>query len=65
MANEKLMIEPIYLGVIQDVIDRFLYLQDEERQQYILSLANLHKQERYAIDCEIVDGTRRYKTLRK
>jgi hypothetical protein len=65
MANEKLMIEPIYLEVIQDVIDRFLYLHERERDEYIDSIMALHKQERYAIDCEVVEGTRRYKTLIK
>lgn len=59
----EVLIEQKKLEAIQDVIDRFMYLPEDETQQYIDSLKNLHKQERYAIDCKIVDGVRQYRKL--
>ena len=50
------------MEIVQDVIDRLLYLSDNDRKAFLDKLNGLFKS--YAIDVQVVGGLRIYKTKR-
>ena len=61
--QEVVAFSPKQLDFIQDVLDRFLYLDEEAQVKYMKSLKELHKQERFAVPYKVVKGTRVYKKI--
>lgn len=50
------------MEIVQDVIDRLLYLPDNDRKTFLDNLRGLFNS--YNIDVEVVGGLRIYKTKR-
>ena len=63
MTAEQLRIEEDRKAVIQDVIDRLLYLSPEDRETYVKCLETL--KEIYPIPVEVVGGIRIYRVTKK